>query len=354
MIHSVYWVLFTDSLKRCTSPSTNPRKRIRLGDAVQTKKGGSMLFDDVEVLLVLSESKSLSQAADRLYMSRPGLSQKITNIEKKFGTKLFNRTSTGISLTRAGETVLRFARNVENMERTLASQLAAIDEHFDATLSIGMSLADGVELLPALVAAYTAQNPGTRIHLDAGYEPELIEKLDDGRLDFAILENQPVGPRIVNEVLGCRKLIFLAPDKAPYNQIVHPVPVETLLKWPMIIYEWNSGRHMVGNRHFRERYGISLEQHNMVGLFDTHEAMVAGVKAGLGWASVPECIADRYRKEPGIVRFKVKTDPMWYPVTLTWPANQPHSEEARRFAEFVRGNIPAGYFNTELEAYLHS
>lgn len=325
-----------------------------MGDAVQTKKGGSMLFDDVEVLLVLSESKSLSQAADRLYMSRPGLSQKITSIEKKFGTKLFNRTSTGISLTRAGETVLRFARNVENMERTLASQLAAIDEHFDATLSIGMSLADGVELLPALVAAYTAQNPGTRIHLDAGYEPELIEKLDDGRLDFAILENQPVEPRIVNEVLGCRKLIFLAPDKAPYNQIVHPVPVETLLKWPMIIYEWNSGRHMVGNRHFRERYGISLEQHNMVGLFDTHEAMVAGVKAGLGWASVPECIADRYRKEPGIVRFKVKTDPMWYPVTLTWPANQPHSEEARRFAEFVRGNIPAGYFNTELEAFLHS
>lgn len=151
-----------------------------------------MLFDEVEVLLVLSESKSLSQAADRLYMSRPGLSQKITNIEKKFGTKLFNRTSTGVTLTRAGETVLRFARNIENMERTLASQLAAIDEHFDATLNIGMSFADGVELLPAIVAKYTEENPGTRVHLDGGYEPELIEKLDDGRLDFAILENQPV------------------------------------------------------------------------------------------------------------------------------------------------------------------
>ena len=64
--------------------------------------------------------------------------------------------------------------------------------------------------------------------------------------------------------------------------------------------------------------------------------------------------ADRYRKEPGIVRFKVKTEPMWYPVTLTWPANQPHTEEARRFAEFLKQNIPEGYFNTELEAYLHS
>ena len=316
--------------------------------------GGSVLFDEIEVLLVLSESKSLSQAADRLYMSRPGLSQKISNIEKKFGTKLFNRTSTGITLTHAGETVLRFARNVESMERTLASQLAAIDEHFDATLNIGMSFADGVELLPAIVARYTEQNPGTRIHLDAGYEPELIDKLDKGSLDFAILENQPTEPRIINEILGCRKLIFLAPDKPPYNQVVHPVPVETLLKWPMIIYEWNSGRHMVGNRHFRERYGISLQDHNMVGLFDTHEAMVNGVKAGLGWTSVPECIADRYRKEPGIVRFKVKTEPMWYPVTLTWPASQPRSEEAIKFAAFVKENIPEKYFNTELEAYLRS
>lgn len=36
-----------------------------------------MLFDDIEVLLVLSKAKSLSQAAGQLYMSRPGLSQKL-------------------------------------------------------------------------------------------------------------------------------------------------------------------------------------------------------------------------------------------------------------------------------------
>lgn len=40
-----------------------------------------MLFEDIEVLLVLSKAKSLSQAAGQLYMSRPGLSQKIAAIE---------------------------------------------------------------------------------------------------------------------------------------------------------------------------------------------------------------------------------------------------------------------------------
>ena len=96
-----------------------------------------MLFEDIELLNVLSEAKSLSQAADQLYMSRPGLSQRISNFEKRVGRKLYDRTSTGIVPTKAGELVTTFARNAANLERVLASQLAAIDERFDATLDIG-------------------------------------------------------------------------------------------------------------------------------------------------------------------------------------------------------------------------
>ncbi|MCI8468350.1 MAG: LysR family transcriptional regulator [Eggerthellaceae bacterium] len=313
-----------------------------------------MLFDDVEVLLVLAKAKSLSQAANQLYMSRPGLSQKITSIENKFGTPLINRTSSGISLTQAGKVVVKFAQSVAGMERVLASQIAAIDEHFPASVTVGMSFADGVALLPRLVAEYVQEVPDARIHLDAGYEPDLVQKLKDGELDFAILENQPVEPGIVNEVLGYKRLVFLGPDKPPYNQATYPVPVETLLRWPMIVYEWHSGRHMVGNRHFRERYGLSLRDHNMVGCFDTHEAMVEGVKAGLGWATLPECIAQRYHNEPGIVRFKVATDTMFYPVTLTWPSEAARSDEARAFADFVQRHIPEGYFHRGVQAELNS
>ena len=48
-----------------------------------------MLFEDIELLIVLSEAKSLSQAADQLFMSRPGLSQRVTSFEKRVGRKLF-------------------------------------------------------------------------------------------------------------------------------------------------------------------------------------------------------------------------------------------------------------------------
>lgn len=314
-----------------------------------------MLFDDVQVLIVLSEAKSLSQAADKLYMSRPGLSQRITNLENRVGTILYKRTSTGIEMTRAGELVSNFARNVANQERALAAQLAAIDESFNASIEVGMSLNDGVALLPSLVTQYMKNvEPDARVHLEAGYEPTLIAKLHSGDLDFAILENPPEEPGLIMELLGYTKLVFIGPNKAPYNRVIHPLPVETLLTWPMIIYEWHSGRHMVGNRHFRERYGLSLLDHNVVARFDTHEAMVEGVKAGLGWCSIPKCIYTRYKGDPEIVPFKVKTAPMWYPAFLAWSSERILKDSARQFIDFIRANLPEGYFYQDVDAFLNS
>ncbi|WP_165173263.1 LysR family transcriptional regulator [Adlercreutzia sp. ZJ242] len=314
-----------------------------------------MLFDDIQVLIVLSESKSLSQAAEQLYMSRPGLSQKIATIEKKFGKKLFDRSPSGISMTPEGELVVKFARNTAELERVLASQLAAIDEHFNATIKVGMCLNDGVALLPRLVAGYLRDvQPGARVHLDAAYEPELVAKLHAGELDFALLENWPMEAGLVSEVLGYKKLIFIGPNKPPYNQVMHPLPIETLLKWPMIIYEWDSGRHMVGNRHFRERYGLSLQNHNMIACFDTHEAMVEGVRAGLGWCSIPDCIYARCKDDPDIVRFKVATAPMWYPVSLAWSSEHVLRDEARAFINYIYANLPEGYFTKDVSAYINS
>lgn len=308
-----------------------------------------MLFDDVELLIVLSEAKSLSQAADRLFMSRQGLAQRISNLELRVGSSLYNRTSTGISMTQAGELVTNFARNIAIEERVLKSQLAAIDEQFSATMEVGMSINDGVALLPSMVAGFMEEHPSARVHLEAGYEPELVNKLHAGDIDFALLENQAQEPGLVLETLGYTKLVFIGPNKPPYNQVVHPLPIETLLAWPMILYEWNSGRHMVGNRHFRERYGISLSEHNMVARFDTHEAMAEGVRAGIGWATIPECTYAHYKDDPDIVRFRVNTGPMWYPVMLAWSSERLMSDASRAFIDYIKKNVPRGYFFSDEE-----
>ena len=60
-----------------------------------------MHLEEIEIIKAVSESKSLSQAADKLHMSRPNLSQKISMLEKDLGMQLYERTPLSISTTRS-------------------------------------------------------------------------------------------------------------------------------------------------------------------------------------------------------------------------------------------------------------
>ena len=103
-----------------------------------------MQVDVIEIFLALEKTHSISRAADELYMSRTGLSQKLASIEASYGRPLYMRTSTGLVPTKAGQIVTRYAKQVSQLEASLAAELAANDERFDSTLEIGMSLNDGV------------------------------------------------------------------------------------------------------------------------------------------------------------------------------------------------------------------
>lgn len=297
-----------------------------------------MFCRDLDIFLVLSESQSLTQAAKRMYMSRQALTNKIDEYETHYNTKIIERDTSGIKITSAGLILARFATRVKHIESAMIAEIAATSEQFMSTVSIGMSYADGVALLPQLAAEFQRKNHGARIHLDAGHEHELIQKVMNGNLDFAIMENPPLDPKLNRMTLGEKILVLIGPNEPPYNDHERPLSVKQLLELPMIVYEWDSGRHMVGNRHFRERYGLSLQDHNMVAQFDTHEAMVNGVRAGLGWASVPECIAQKYRSLKSITFLKTEVIPMNYPVDLVWDGSREMSHEARELFEFIRNN----------------
>lgn len=300
--------------------------------------------DDIHVISTVAHSKSLSHAASLLFISRQGLSQKLTSIEQRYGVKLFDRTAAGIVLTEAGHAALKYAESVERLSSTLEAELAALGESFSSTIEVGMSLADGVALLPAIVAKFIEDNPSERIHLEADYEPGLIAGIKDRALDMAILENPPLEDGLEMVVLGYEKCVFLAPNKPPYSLSSQIVSLETLLSWPAVTYEWDSGWHLTGNRPLRERFGVTLKDHNMSVQFDSHEARINGVKAGIGWGAFPMCIARHYLSDPEVFRFTPDFGQLRFPVVLAWEEGRELSDGARRFRDFIRENIPDGFF----------
>ena len=70
-----------------------------------------MLNEIYEIFLTVSETGSISKAADKLYISQPALSQQLKKMEKELEVDLFIRSNKGIDLTEEGKIVYKYFLN---------------------------------------------------------------------------------------------------------------------------------------------------------------------------------------------------------------------------------------------------
>lgn len=71
-----------------------------------------MTLQQLKYLVTVAECKNISEAAEKLYISQPSLSAAIHNLEKEMGVTAFARSNKGVTVTREGEELLSFARNL--------------------------------------------------------------------------------------------------------------------------------------------------------------------------------------------------------------------------------------------------
>ena len=73
-------------------------KRIRM----QSEGELSLQIKQLEYLVKIVENGSISKAAEQLYITQPNLTKSISNLEKEYGIRLFNRKARGVELTAEG------------------------------------------------------------------------------------------------------------------------------------------------------------------------------------------------------------------------------------------------------------
>ena len=87
-----------------------------------------MTLQQLKYILAIVDCGSISEAAKRLYISQPSLSNAVKEIEEEFGIEIFLRSSKGIALTNEGIEFLSYARQVveqaELMEQRYIEQKA--------------------------------------------------------------------------------------------------------------------------------------------------------------------------------------------------------------------------------------
>ncbi|QJW47251.1 LysR family transcriptional regulator [bacterium BFN5] len=94
---------------------------------------------DWEILKIISEEKSITKAAERLYISQPALTYRLKNMEKEFKTKILIRTSTGILLTSQGEQLLHYANEMLIKMMNIKDRILNESDKISGSLRLGVS-----------------------------------------------------------------------------------------------------------------------------------------------------------------------------------------------------------------------
>lgn len=166
----------------------------------------------LQYAITLAKKRNFSQVAEMLNISQPALSKQIINLEAELGVKLFDRSTTPLSLTAAGEYFIREAEALCYREEQLLRSMDQFRVGEKGRVTIGITPFRSLYLLPQIVRAFKARYPGIRVVLHEAGSELLRKSAVEGKVDFAVV-NLPVDESVLDVTpLEADELVLAVPN----------------------------------------------------------------------------------------------------------------------------------------------
>lgn len=184
-----------------------------------------MKLHHFEEVVAIAERGSMRAAARHLQIAQPALTRSLALLERELGAPLFERRARGVVATPLGEAFVARARSILTEIRRTREEVEQLRGAGTGTVTVGLSIAAHLALLPPSLRPFRARYPDIRLHIIEGFYPTLEERLRDGTVDFYIGPDggaQPV-PQLSREVLFHNRRIVLC-------RAGHPLAAATSLR----------------------------------------------------------------------------------------------------------------------------
>lgn len=279
----------------------------------------------------LAETLHFGKAAKRLNISQPALSAQIAQMEVDFGTALFERRPSGVSLTPEGNTVGRRVRRILAEIRDLEALAKASDELLVGQLRLGIIASLAPYLLPGLLAELSRSFPRLAIGVRENVTAELADELARGELD-CVVQALPVERKGVETIPLGEDPFLLAVPEAAAARIRAPVSPDRLEGERLILLEEGHCLRDQALDVCRIAEARDLASLGATSL-NTLMRMVAG---GLGVTLVPACAVAAEARAGGIAFLPFEEPAPSRALFLVFRSSSGRRSDFERLAEMIR------------------
>lgn len=201
----------------------------------------------------VAECHSFSRAAQQLYVSQPSLSRFVRKVEEELGVELFERDTTPLGLTPAGQKYLDYIERFQTLEAAMQADFASIKIGRINELVIVTLPFMGTYILPKIVPHFASNYPSVNLQIEEFNNRELLRRVESRVADLVLTNLAPESDLFCHRTL-CKDPIMLA---VSYNDkmrtffpnqcgnLNHPIPVDLSLlqdETLILLHPWQNMR----------------------------------------------------------------------------------------------------------------
>ena len=137
--------------------------------------------------LAVAREENISRAAEALHTSQPSLSRQLKELEEELGKTLFLRGRRKITLTEEGMFLRKRAEEIIDLVDRTTRELTLTEDMLAGDVYIGAGETEGMRLIAQAAGTLAQSWPDIHLHIVSGDRGDIVEQLDKGLIDFAVL-----------------------------------------------------------------------------------------------------------------------------------------------------------------------
>ncbi len=288
----------------------------------------------LKIFKKVAEMKSYTIAAKELYLTQPTVSQHIAQLEEYIGSKVFDRTSKEVLLTREGEILCKFAKKIialtDEAEQTIKLYKGLKSGH----IVIGASTIPGEYIIPSMLGRFRTAYPGINSSIRIGDTEEIIQLLIDYSVDIGIVGAKVENRQIDYTPFDKDELIIIVPSNHKWNKN-SAVSTDEIVEEPFVLREKGSGTRITFERAI-EKQGVNPQHLKVTAEMGSSTAVKQAVKAGLGVSVISKKAVTEELKYKLIKGLTVKGVDLTRPFYVIQNRKRTQSPLCRAFVDFIK------------------
>lgn len=285
-------------------------------------------LNQLEIFLAVVKNKSVSKAAEELFLTQPAVSIQLKNFQQQFDLPLTEMIGRTLYITDFGKEIATSAHEIMEQVMAIQHKMHAYQGQLTGRVKISV-VSTGKYVMPYFLSSFMRENGGVTLEMDVTNKSSVVQSLQNNEVDFALVSILPEKLAVEKVDLLQNKLFLIGKSGQKIKNISTKDIFDQL---PLIFREQGSGtRQTMENFIQRKRIKVAKKME-----LTSNEAVKQAVLAGLGYSIMPLIGIRNELRNQELQIIPIPGLPIKTTWSLIWLKGKKHAAVAAELLKYIK------------------